>query len=122
MVSARPETTSGRPSVYGPIGQTNRIRSGPLREKFAALGNKICRTVDKSEGYRTSIRKRTGKLSTFGLRRPLFAMAAFTFSGIRSTGFDSLSIPYLRQEVPYRYIAFTSFTSLSPGCNIDFAA
>jgi glycosyltransferase 2 family protein len=38
------------------------------------------------------------------------------------TGFDWLALRYVRQRLPYRYVALASFCSLSLGHNIGFAA
>lgn len=38
------------------------------------------------------------------------------------TGFDALAVRYVGRRIPYRYIAMTSFASLSLGHNIGFAA
>lgn len=38
------------------------------------------------------------------------------------TGFDTLAVRYVGWRIPYRYIAMTSFASLSLGHNIGFAA
>ncbi|MEX2614746.1 MAG: UPF0104 family protein [Alphaproteobacteria bacterium] len=48
----------------------------------------------------------------------LFAVASY----LCLTGFDALALRYVRQDVPYPYVAMTSFTSLSLGHNIGFAA
>jgi glycosyltransferase 2 family protein len=53
-----------------------------------------------------------------------FALAILCAAGsyLCLTGFDWLATRYIGQNLPYRYVALTSFCSLSLGHNIGFAA
>jgi uncharacterized membrane protein YbhN (UPF0104 family) len=56
------------------------------------------------------------------LHRLAFSAAFAAASYACLTGFDFLAVKYVGREIPYRYIARTSFASLSLGHTIGFAA
>jgi glycosyltransferase 2 family protein len=55
-------------------------------------------------------------------RRIALASVCAAGSYLCLTGFDWLALRYVGQRLPYKYVALTSFVSLSVGHNIGFAA
>jgi glycosyltransferase 2 family protein len=76
--------------------------------------------------YRTwsrySLEEIAGSLSAIPTYRLLLAAMFAGLSYLCLTGFDWLATRYVGHPLPYRYVALTSFISLSLGHNIGFAA
>jgi len=76
--------------------------------------------------YRTLSRFELGQLvdQVFSVSRTqlLLALGFAAASYVCLTGFDTLALRYVGKPLPYRRAALTSFTSLSLGHNIGFAA
>jgi glycosyltransferase 2 family protein len=76
--------------------------------------------------YRTwsrySLAELGASLAAIPAYRLLLAALFAALSYLCLTGFDWLATRYVGHPLPYRYVALTSFTSLSLGHNIGFAA
>jgi glycosyltransferase 2 family protein len=76
--------------------------------------------------YRTlrnySVGEIAASIAAIPSSRFALALAFAAASYLCLTGFDWLATRYAQQQIPYRYVALTSFCSLSLGHNIGFAA
>jgi uncharacterized membrane protein YbhN (UPF0104 family) len=72
--------------------------------------------------HRYSLQQILDSLSMISLYRLAAGAACTAGSFLCLTGYDALAVRYTRSELPYRKIAFASFTSLSIGHTLGFAA
>ncbi len=84
---------------------------------FAVAAVLVYRTL-----HRYSLQQILDSLSMISLHRLVLGAACTAGSFLCLTGFDALAVRYTGSDLPYRKIAFASFTSLSIGHTLGFAA
>jgi glycosyltransferase 2 family protein len=84
---------------------------------FAVAAVLIWRTL-----HRYSLHAILDSLSMISLRHLTLGAACAAGSYLCLTGFDTLAVRYTRSDLPYRKIALASFTALSIGHTLGFAA
>ena len=97
-------------------------RTYALRLLLAALVTALAAYLLYRTVHHYNLTTVADSLAHFSLRR-LVTVGVFAFgSYVCLTGFDALALRYVRRDVPYPYVAITSFASLSLGHNIGFSA
>jgi uncharacterized membrane protein YbhN (UPF0104 family) len=84
---------------------------------FAVAAFLIWRTL-----HRYNLQQILDSLSTISLHQLALGAACTAGSFLCLSGFDALAVRYTGSDLPYRRIAFASFTSLSIGHTLGFAA
>ena len=110
--SAKRDDTSSRHGFLPPWVTTVFVAAA-----LALAGFLLYRTLGRYD-----LDELVASVRSIGTRHLLLAIGWAAASYLCLTGFDWLALHYVRRPLPYSYVALTSFSSLSIGHNIGFAA
>ena len=116
-----------KPDIRGPRGRSNaKQQEWPRKKIWSALVAFLAVSLAAFLLYRTlsrySFEELVASVTAVPMQRLLAAGGFAAASYLCLTGFDFLALRYVGRPLPYRQAALASFTSLSLGHNIGFAA